>query len=117
MENEKFQELILKQFAILSQEIQEVRTGQQITEQKVDGLGVLVEKVDSLGVLAEKVDGLGVLMEKVDNNVKAVAEGLSAHREHNDRQFSELRDSIKEENELLKSVLKHSSSEICYTFL
>lgn len=99
MENEKFQELLLEQFAKLYQDIQEVKSGQQRTEERVSSL-------DS------KADKLGVLMEKVDNNIKAVAEGLSTHREQNDRQFDELKSFIKEENELLKSVLKHSISEI-----
>lgn len=99
MDNEKFQELLLGQFAKLYQDIQDVRAGQQRTEEKVSSL-------DS------KVDKLGVLMEKTDNNVKAITEGLSAHREQNNRQFNELKSFIQDENELLKSVLKHSTAEI-----
>jgi len=99
MENEKFQELLLEQFAKLSQEIQEVRTSQQRTEERVSSL-------DS------KVDELGVLMEKVDNNVKAVAEGLSAHREQSERQFDEQKEFIKRENELIKSVIARNSKDL-----
>ncbi|MHB1654047.1 MAG: hypothetical protein ACYCVD_16470 [Desulfitobacteriaceae bacterium] len=123
MENDKFQELVLAKLGELegikavlsevkgSQQRTEVRLGNlEATQQRTgEKLGGLVKTVSGL---EQKVDSLGVLMEKVAKDVKTVAEGLSAHREQNDRQFNELKGFIKEENELLKSVIKHNSTEI-----
>ena len=99
MENEKFQELVLAKLGQLDGNLSEIQSSQQRTEVKVVAL-------------ESSVGSLGVLMEKVSKDVKAVVEGLSAHREQNERQFNELKEFIKEENILLKSVLKHSNSEL-----
>lgn len=65
--------------------------------------------VDNLEI---RVNNLGVLMEKVNVNVKIVGEGLSSHREQNDRQFADLKAFIREENDVVKSVLKQHSTKM-----
>lgn len=82
----------------LKQDIQEVKSTISNLESKVSNL-------DS------KVGNIEILMENVNKNVKIVAEGLSSHREQNDRQFSDLKEFIREENGIMKSIITDHSKK------
>ena len=95
MENETFQELVLAKLGeldgklgvikVIKADLAEVKSIQQRTEEKV---GTLDSKVDGL---KQKVDNFGVIIEHVSMDVRTIVEGLSAHREQNERQFDELK--------------------------
>ena len=65
----------------------------------------------TVGNLESKVSNVEILMENVNNNVKIVAEGLSFHREQNERQFADLKEFIREENGILKSIVTDHSKK------
>lgn len=113
MENDKFQELVLTQLEALnayigqlSRDVSDLKQGQARLEQRQEALE------QGQHTLQEGQKRIELLQEDMNKKLKLLAEGLEAHREHNERQFTELREFIKEEHGLLKSIVKHNSSEI-----
>ncbi len=89
MESEKFQELMLAQFAQMNQRFDHM-------DQRFDHTDFKLAKIE-------------IMQEKMGKNIQLIAEGLASHREQNDRQYNELKEFIGIKTNLLESVVRNSN--------